>query len=380
MNSPRDSFLTQRQRETIAAALTVSAGAFLVAVVVTILWAIGSFLSAFSSVLMPLAVAGILSMVVKPWHRWIRKNLRLPGPLAFAVLLLAAGLPLAGFIWFFGAALWAQVQQFLSELPTWFEKLRLYVSEHLPAVKHLWDKYDVGVRLTSIGGKGAGGFASFVQEVMARVFRTGLNLFQGFAAAASWAVVPVYMYFLLDARGFDIRNMEKHLPFLKPGTRKDVSFLVEQFVLILVAFFRGQLLIALLQGLLFAAGFALCGLKYGFLIGLLLGFLNVIPYLGSIVGLSGAIPLAYLQAGGGSGMVAKVVLVFAVVQFIEGYVLTPRIMGNKTGLHPLAIMVSILFWGSALNGISGMLLAIPLTAFLVVFWRLAKTKYIREIV
>jgi predicted PurR-regulated permease PerM len=69
--------------------------------------------------------------------------------------------------------------------------------------------------------------------------------------------------------------------------------------------------------------------------------------------------------------------VFGLVQMTEGWFLTPRIMGSRTGLHPVAIMVSIFFWGTALNSILGMVLAIPLTAFFVTAWRLAKRKYFR---
>ncbi len=112
----------------------------------------------------------------------------------------------------------------------------------------------------------------------------------------------------------------------------------------------------------------------------MLGFLNIIPYLGSIVGLAVALPIGYWQEGGGLQLVIWVVVVFALVQLIEAYVLTPRIMGDRTGLHPMAIIVAVFFWGSALNGIAGMILAIPLTAFLVVFWRLARERYIGEVV
>jgi predicted PurR-regulated permease PerM len=73
-------------------------------------------------------------------------------------------------------------------------------------------------------------------------------------------------------------------------------------------------------------------------------------------------------------------VVFAIVQAIEAYLLTPKVMGDRTGLHPMVIIVAIFFWGSALGGITGMILAIPLTAFLVVFWRLAREKYVRELV
>ena len=73
-----------------------------------------------------------------------------------------------------------------------------------------------------------------------------------------------------------------------------------------------------------------------------------------------------------------VLVVIAVVQTIEGYVLTPKIMGDRTGLHPMVIIIAMFFWGTAFGGILGMILAIPLTAFAVVFWRLAKEKYIQE--
>lgn len=147
-----------------------------------------------------------------------------------------------------------------------------------------------------------------------------------------------------------------------------------------MAFFRGQIIIAFLQGLLFAIGFTAVGLKYGAVLGFALGFLNVIPYLGSMVGLSITLPLAYFQDGGGLVTLCCVIAVFLVVQSIEGYILTPKIMGDRTGLHPMAIIFAIFFWGTALGGILGMILAIPLTAFLVVFWRLAKENYISEIV
>jgi predicted PurR-regulated permease PerM len=77
-------------------------------------------------------------------------------------------------------------------------------------------------------------------------------------------------------------------------------------------------------------------------------------------------------------MVGGVVFVFSAVQAIEAYLLTPRIMGDRTGLHPMAVILAIFFWGIALDGILGMILAIPLTAFLVVAWRLARERYIRE--
>jgi predicted PurR-regulated permease PerM len=206
----------------------------------------------------------------------------------------------------------------------------------------------------------------------------GKSTYSMLTGLLGWAVLPVYLFFFLMTPPFRVEKMEQLLPFLKESTRKDALFLTTQFIDILVSFFRGQLVIALIQGGLFALGFSIVGLRFGVVLGLMLGLLNIVPYLGNIIGLSICIPLAFFQASGGGSLVAFILLIFILVQAIEGYYLTPKIMGDRTGLHPLTIMVSIFFWGTALSGISGMLLAVPLTAFLVVFWRLAKEKYIHE--
>ena len=95
--------------------------------------------------------------------------------------------------------------------------------------------------------------------------------------------------------------------------------------------------------------------------------LNIVPYLGTILGLVTVLPIAYFQPDGGIATMGFALGVFTVVQLFESYFLTPRIMGQSTGLHPLVIIIAIFFWGTALGGILGMILAIPLTAFFVVF-------------
>ena len=116
------------------------------------------------------------------------------------------------------------------------------------------------------------------------------------------------------------------------------------------------------------------------MLGLGLGILTIIPYLGTGIGFLAAVPLAWVQPDGGLLLAALTGGVLVVVQLIEGWVLTPRIMGDRTGLHWMAIIVAILFWGSALGGLTGTMLAIPLTAFLASAWRLLRDRYIVEVV
>jgi predicted PurR-regulated permease PerM len=132
------------------------------------------------------------------------------------------------------------------------------------------------------------------------------------------------------------------------------------------------------MGILMATGFTIIGLKFGLFIGLALGLLNIVPYLGTILGLAITLPLAFFQPGGGWQLLGLVLLVKGIVQLIESWVLTPKIMGHHTGLHPVVIIVAVFFWGTAFSGVLGMLLAVPLTAFFVTAWRLAKRKYFRN--
>ena len=131
------------------------------------------------------------------------------------------------------------------------------------------------------------------------------------------------------------------------------------------SFFRGQLLIAAIMGLLLGTGLKIAGVKFGFMLGFSAGLLNIIPYFGTIIGLGTILPMAFFQEGGGIILCAVALGIFIVVQLIEGYILTPKIMGDKTGLHPTIIIFSVFFWGTALNGILGMILAIPFSAFVV---------------
>jgi predicted PurR-regulated permease PerM len=203
------------------------------------------------------------------------------------------------------------------------------------------------------------------------------GLFGVFGFVTHLAIIPVYLFFFLLARGEPTRELGSHLPFLAPGVRADVIFLANEFIGIVEAFFRGQLVIGFFMGVLLAVGFSIVGLKFGLVIGLALGLLNSVPYLGTIIGLAIALPLAFFQPESDWFLVGLVLAVKGIVQGIEGWILTPRIMGHQTGLHPVAIIVAIFFWGTAFDGILGMLLAIPLTAFFVTAWRLAKQKYFR---
>ena len=371
--------LSERQTKTVAAAVTILSAMVILAAVGSSFWLISWFLQSFSGVFLPLAVGAVAALVFRPYYDWLCQRLHLPGPVALALVFLSMLLPVGAFLWFFGSLIAEQLLGLVAQVPEWSRQLLDYVRQRWPQVMDYLQTDPTGQRLRELlEGQGEAlvqGLQLFGQGALS----AGAGVVRGIFSIFSWAVLPVYFAFFLMAKPGRLDSSQL-LPFLKPETRKDVVYLVHEFVDIVVAFFRGQLIIAFLQGLLFALGFSLVGLRYGFVIGLALGLLNVIPYLGSILGLSMALPLAFFQTGGGLHTLMAVGLVFLVVQLIEGYVLTPKIMGKRTGLHFMAIIIAIFFWGAALGGILGMILAIPLTAFLASLWRLAKEKYITELV
>ena len=342
--------LSERQQKTVAVAITILATLVILSTVLGLLWLMVGFLRAFSFIFLPIAVAGIGALVLQPYYDWLHVRLHLPAPLALAAVFLSALLPIGFFVGFFGGVILKEVTDFVTQIPIWWNSLGQLLEHYWPDMKQFFEVNPLGQKIRAALQMQGPRLADALEYFASSTLAAGAGMAHWTGAMLSWVVGPIYFAFFLIANRHDLAHLEEYLPFLKTETRNDVVFLAQEFLNILVAFFRGQLIIAFLQGLLFAIGFSLAGLKYGLALGIVLGFLNVIPYLGSLLGLSITLPLAYFQPGGGLSTLASVLVVFMVVQATEGYILTPKIMRNRTGLHPMAIIVAVFFWGSALGG------------------------------
>ena len=140
---------------------------------------------------------------------------------------------------------------------------------------------------------------------------------------------------------------------------------------VLGAFLRGQFLVMLALGAIYAIGLSVVGLKVGLLVGIIAGLISFVPYLGTATGIVLGVIAAMVQSGGDWSLVAMVMGVFVVGQMLEGYVLTPRIVGDRIGLHPVAVIFAIMA-GGQLFGFLGMLLALPVAAIANVLLRFAR--------
>ena len=366
------------QRKIVASALTLAAALAFILLLSLLILGLSRALGFFSSVLWPLAVAGVVACILQPVVGLLERRLHVGRLAAVAILYGTFVLGLGGLLVAVTPAVVGQAAEFAQTVPDLWAQASGYAQKHYPdwiaygrermqnpAVKQFVDGLTEQAK-TLFAGMLPGVKAAFGQLQGAVGFLVGM------------ALVPVYLFFFLRSTGDAFAQVRGLLPFLRDDIREDIVFLVREFAGIVVAFFRGQLLIGLIMAAIYATGFTISGLRFGLIIGLGMGLLNIVPSLGTMLGLAIALPLAFFQPGGGMGLVAAVLAVFFAVQALEGWVLTPRIMGRQTGLHPVVIIVAILFWGTALDGLLGMVLAIPLTAFFVTAWRLVKHKYLES--
>jgi predicted PurR-regulated permease PerM len=187
---------------------------------------------------------------------------------------------------------------------------------------------------------------------------------------ASWAgllaglvLIPVYIFYFLLEKTAIVRSWKDYLPIRESHVKDEAVFVLNAINDYLIVFFRGQVLVALCDGAMLATGLFLVGIKYAFLLGLIAGFLSIVPYLGIAISLIPALFLAAVQYGDWWHP-CMVLAVFAVAQSLEGFVVSPLILGDRVGLHPLTIIVAVMIGTTLLGGLLGGVLAIPLTATL----------------
>ena len=372
---PAPPFLTPTQRRLAAFALTFLSLLGIFALLIGAVMLLGQLVGFFSSVIWPLAVAGVLALILRPVVELAEQRLRLRRTSAVVLLYGIVVLCVSGALVFVFPPVIEQALTFIANLSDYWARASIYVQDHYPQWMEFSKRQLANPTIQKIADSLSAEFTGVAALAVPSLKAAGGGALGVFAFFTHLAIVPVYLFFFLLARGEPTRKLGDHLPFLSPEVRADVVFLVREFVIIIESFFRGQMLIGFILGVLLSIGFTLVGLKFGLLIGLVLGALNIVPYLGTIIGLATVVPLAFFQPGGGWPLLGLVLLVKTIVQLIESWVITPKVMGERTGLHPVTIIVAIFFWGTAFGGVLGMLLAIPLTAFFVTAWRLAKQKY-----
>ena len=184
-------------------------------------------------------------------------------------------------------------------------------------------------------------------------------------------ITPIVTFYLLRDWDLLVARIDGWLP------RRHVDVIREQMRLIdrsLSGFVRGQLMVCLMLGVFYAIGLTVVGLDFGLVIGLATGLVSFVPYFGMLAGFVVGIGVAVAQFGSWVP-VALVAAVFVIGQFVEGNFVTPRVVGNRIGLHPVWLIFALLA-GGALFGFTGLLLAVPVAAVLGVLVRFSLERYL----
>ena len=177
----------------------------------------------------------------------------------------------------------------------------------------------------------------------------------------SLILVPIYLFFLLNEKPRIEKRWKDYLPLRTSPLKDEVAEVLSEINKYVTAYFRGQLLVCLVDGILIGTALTLFGLNFAPLIGVIVVILTMVPYIGIIICWVPAVLIAAFQWGDWWHPIG-VTVIFIVVQNLEGIFYAPRIVGNSVGLHPMTVIVSIFVWGLIIGGVLGPLLAVPLTA------------------
>ena len=397
------------QRRTLWKALTGLAILVIGVLIAGLIWLTGQILGYLQPVLVPLAVAGIIAYLLDPMVTWLQKKglSRLKAVMSvfasFVVLLVILGLmivpPIAKQITEavqdkeeIGAKVQSTIEN-IRDAP-WLKPVVSYASDKVnpetgtpipestadnssqetdaqspekPEFQYRWQFI-----LSKYAGKIVGTVTNWFSEGSSRVLGF-LGLLLGFA------MTPIYLYYFLKESSGIKAHWHDYVPLKASRFKNEVVDTLQEINGYLISFFRGQMLVAFIDGLLVGIALWIFQLPYGLLIGLLLALLGVIPFIGNILCMIPACIIAYVHFGYANNQnflgsnpwiyVAAVIAIFLVVQQINSLVTAPKIVGDSVGLHPMTVIFSMLFWSLLLGGFIGALLAVPLTAAVKVLFR-----------
>jgi predicted PurR-regulated permease PerM len=318
-------------------------------------------------VLTPFVAAALLAYMGDPLADRMQK-LKMPRSLAVAAVFLLTFLILGLLVLLVGPLIRTQVGALFDALP---EIARQVEQVWLPNILG-WLDIEAGddVGFAPFLAKYGEMFGSWSGKVLLSVSKSGGALA---AAVLSLFLVPIITFYML--RDWD--TIMAHLGALVPDSQRETIFkLARESDEVLSAFLRGQILVMLALAFIYSLGLSLVGLKFAIAIGVVSGLVSFVPYLGFVFGIGLAGLTVALEPNPLWQMIG-VVATFSIAQFIEGSLLTPKLVGTRIGLHPVIVIFAVAA-GGQLFGFFGILLALPAAAVLSVLVRFTYNRYLKE--
>jgi predicted PurR-regulated permease PerM len=411
---------TPWQRKVMWAALTAFCVVLLIVIIGTVIWASANVVSFLQPILIPVAIAVILTYLLDPLVTKMSRG-TLSRAKAVALLFAIAFFALGGLAAWLVPTISIQSANFAKQVPAYTERARDYIvdliyrfdqtfgflgSGRAKSASTSFANWLIGpvptpsphAQPTVSPTPKASGTApapetiapsppklttAELQRIQAYVEKQMPNLQQalptlmekfwdilkksigGFLGVTgfllSLILVPIYLFFLLNEKPRIQQHWTEYLPLRASPLRDEVAELLSEINSYVTAYFRGQLLVCLVDGILIGTALTLLGLNFAPVIGALVVVLTMVPYIGIIICWVPAVLIATFQWGDWTHPI-WVTVIFIVIQNLEGIFYAPRIVGNYVGLHPMTVIVSIFVWGLIIGGIIGPLLAVPLTA------------------
>jgi len=322
------------------------------------------FIWLFQSILTPFILGMVIAYLLNPlvlklegegWPRWAAVLLIL---VTFMMVLMAA-------VSFLVPVLLREGAQLVGDLPGWINAAQ--------------DKIvDIAARFGVTLTPDSEAIVENIQGQAGQILQAGKGVLAGLVAGSAAIFSFVSFVFLMPIVAFYmmldwprlVAKVDELLPRDKASTVRDLMAETDRT---LAGFIRGQLTVCLILGLFYGIGLTLIGLRFGFVIGMAAGILSIMPYVGSAFGLFMSVGVAWFTTGSPTMVVAALV-VFGIGQFIEGNFLTPKLVGNNIGLHPLWVIFALMA-GGTLMGFVGLLIAVPVAAVIGVMVRFAFAEY-----
>jgi predicted PurR-regulated permease PerM len=314
----------------------------------------------------PVLIALLLAYLCNPLVRHAEKQWRIPRPATISCVLFFSALILGGLVTWLGPLLAEQVQSFAERVPGYLQSIaqRYHVSlgdfsEPLSTIATSLKEDPLSILKPIFSGTGQ------AFGVLGTVIGTTT------AIVLALTLIPIYFFFFTWHFDGALTELKHYVPARHRPRVRHITRRMDEAV---SGFFRGRLTIAFLSAILYSLGWALTGIRYWFLLGLVTGILTIIPY-ASLIGWPLAVLLKYLDllsgATGGFDFMSVVVwpsLAYLVVQFIESWLLTPWVQSHSMDMNAVTVLI-VVFIGGALGGFYGLLLAIPIAACLKILFQ-----------
>ncbi len=360
-------------------------------------------------ILVPFAVAGVLAYLLEPGVAWLERRGLKRQPSVLMVFLVFS-LVLGGLVWWIAPKIGEQTANLAKKVPGYTMKARTAVLDFagrierdygitLPhasaapapstetpvtvttttppatattpvaALEEPMDAFELDLKALLTGDWVTTALPAVLRNA-GKFISSSVGGFLGvFGFLLSLIIVPLYLYYFLIESAKIKAQWSDYLPLRASAFKDELVSCLMEINTYLIAFFRGQLFVSVINGLATGAGLMIIGLDFGLLIGLALCVAGIIPYLGIALCWIPAVIIGAVQ--GGSALLPgdpwwalplAVTIIFVVVQQIDGLFITPRIVGEAVGLHPMTIIASVLVWALLLGGLLGAILAVPMTA------------------